>query len=96
MSHAEETADEFYRSLTGFEELAIKKEFREPISSLAKNDPPAFARALVMVHRTRGGDTVRDAYQHAMTLPTGVVNEDYFAEPPDDGDGDEGDDLGEA
>lgn len=93
MSATDQTADEMFNSLTGFDEIAIKKEFRSDVYALGKEDKAAFMRALIFTGHRRGGAKDSEAYKAAMDLPQSEVV-DYFAAEPD-GDA-EGDDLGEA
>lgn len=55
------------RSLTGFDQLAIRERFRAKVDDLAQDDM-MFARALLFIHLMRGGAKSADAYSQAMCL----------------------------
>lgn len=81
----DQTVEELADSLTGFDEIAIKKAFGAPFASLAPNekgqggDVFQFLRSLVFVHRRREGETDVTAYNSAQAMTTSEVN-GYFAE----------------
>lgn len=76
----------FLDTLTGFDELAIKRAFSAPIGDL---DKVALLRGLAFVHiRRETGAKDSDAYRQAMELPQGVLG-DLFADE-DDIEADEG------
>jgi hypothetical protein len=81
----DQTVEELADSLTGFDEIAIKKAFGVPFSALAPNekgeggDVFQFLRSLVFVHRRREGENDVTAYNAAQNLTTSEVNT-YFAE----------------
>lgn len=81
----DQTVEELADSLTGFDEIAIKKAFGVPFSALAPNeqglggDVFQFLRSLIFVHRRREGENDVTAYNTAQSLKTGEVNA-YFAE----------------
>lgn len=81
----EQSADEFADTLTGFDEIAIKKAFGIPFSSLApdekgsRGDAFQFLRCLIFVHRRRQGDNDITAYNAAQNLVMGDVVH-YFAD----------------
>lgn len=83
--HSDQTVEEIADSLTGFDEIAIKKAFGVPFSSLAPDpkgqggDVFQFLRALAFTHRRREGDNDVTAYNTAQGLTTAEVN-GYFAE----------------
>lgn len=85
MSLCDQTVEELGESLTGFDEIAIKKAFGMPFASLAPNengqggDVYQFLRAMVFVHRRREGDNDVTAYNTAQAMTTGEIN-GYFAE----------------
>lgn len=74
-THAtDSTADDFFMSLNGFDELAIAKEFKTSIGDLRQGDEPlSFLRALAFVHRRREGDKDSAAYTAVMTLTIAEV-----------------------
>lgn len=83
--HCDQTVEELADSLTGFDEIAIKKAFGVPFSALAPNEKGVggdifqFLRSLIFVHRRREGDNDVTAYNAAQAMTTGEVN-GYFAE----------------
>ncbi|MCA1984793.1 hypothetical protein [Nocardioides nematodiphilus] len=86
MSKTELTADEFFNSLNGFDEIAIKKFFGVPINGLSgtkekEGDPMQFLRALVFVNERRSGMNDHQAFEAAQTYSIQDINENYFAEP---------------
>lgn len=91
MSATDLTANGMFESLNGFDEIAIKKEFRFDVYTLAKEDKAAFMRALIFVDQRRDGLKDSEAYKAAMDLPQSRAVE-YFASEPEG----EADDLGEA
>ena len=74
-------AQEFYESLTGFDEIAVSKAFGAVISAFAEQDPIRFGRALMFVDLRRQGFKDVDAYQRAMNSTNGEST-DYFADDP--------------
>lgn len=52
----EMTADEFFETITGFEEIAIASRFGAELTDLAQHKPLMFIRALVFAAEARGGD----------------------------------------
>lgn len=79
--------EEFFRTITGFDEIAIAKLFGEDVAAL-RDKPFRFTRALVFVDKRRGGLKDGPAYTAAMDLTMGDL-EDYFPEPVDELDPDE-------
>jgi len=72
----EQTVEEFAESLTGFEEIAITKQFGGELDSL----PGSMAgRAMVFTDLVRSGAAVDDAYRQSMEMGLKAVNK-YFAE----------------
>lgn len=70
------TAEGFAETLTGFEEIAITKQFGKEVSDL----PGTMAgRAMVFTSLTRDGLSADDAYKGAMEMPLKTVTE-FFAE----------------
>ena len=84
-THAtDSTADDFFMSLNGFDELAIAKEFKTSIGDLRQGDEPLnFLRALAFVHRRREGDRDAAAYTTVMELTIAQVVK-YFTTRDDD------------
>ena len=79
MSAHEMTAEEFLDSLTGFDEMAIKKAFGDTITNLSSNDQMMFARALVFIAKRREGLADGPAKNAALEMTFGEVTR-YFAE----------------
>ena len=73
------TAEEFFESLTGFDELAIKKAFGVPVTKLPDVDAMEFARALVFVAKTRDGMSAVDAKHASLSMTIGEVT-GFFAD----------------
>jgi hypothetical protein len=82
---SDQTVEELADSLTGFDEIAIKKAFGVPFASLSPNekgeggDVFQFLRTLVFIHRKREGDNDVTAFNAAQALTTAEVN-GYFAD----------------
>lgn len=100
----DQTAEDFFASLNGFDEIAVAKAFGEDITELRKT-PLMFLRALVFVHQRRtelaaANAKTRDteAKDMAMRMTVGELTDSYFPEPegdeidPDDPDTDQGKD----
>jgi hypothetical protein len=81
MSICEQSADEFFLSLTGFDEIAIAKMFAADISELRER-PFTFLRALAFVHQRRHGLVDRDAHEAAQQLTIAELG-DYFTDAAD-------------
>lgn len=77
----ETTAEEFFESLNGFDEIAVARAWGAEITTLAETKPTTFVRALVFTHRRREGDADETAKTFAMTLTLKECNA-YF-EPED-------------
>lgn len=73
------TAEEFFESLTGFDEIAVARAFGEKPIRLSDTDAMAFARCLVFVARRREGMSDADAKNAALSATVREVNE-FFAE----------------
>lgn len=102
----DQTADEFFLSLNGFDEIAIARAFGQDISDMVNQEQPdrarpfMFIRALVFVHKRRTSEPkIKDAqaFDQAMRMPQAELQE-YFADDeaddldPDDPDTDQGKD----
>lgn len=59
--------DALARSITGFDQLAVRTRFRSTIADLAADDM-MFARALLFISLMHGGAKEVDAYQNAMLV----------------------------
>lgn len=78
------TLQETYDSLSGFDEIAIRREFRETVAQLVDGeDRTRMQRALVFIDLRRGGATDAEAYEQAMGAPWAEIR-DYFASEPVD------------
>lgn len=76
------TTEQMSDSLTGFDEIAIKKFFGAPVSILAGNqenpgDPMQYLRSLVFVAERRDGKNDNEARNIAQSLTIKEVT-DYF------------------
>lgn len=90
MSAGQHAAGDLFASLSGHDEVEIRKEFREDVYRLAKEGPATFTRALIYVAERRDGHSVGIAYGTAMNLPQAEVT-DYFTDEAEE----VGVDLGE-
>lgn len=79
MAQTELTAEDMFKSLTGFEEIAVSRSFGEDLSTL-REKPFTFMRALVFADRRRQGLNDHEAREYALGMTLGQV-EEYF---PDD------------
>lgn len=82
MSNTELTAEDFFKSITGFDEIAIQKTFGTSFVDL-RNDQFRFLRALVFVDLRRDGKKDAEAYTEVMNLGIGQVDA-WFAEAADE------------
>lgn len=80
MSRTELTAAEFAESITGFDEIAIAKQFQSDLYELGHTKQ---ARALTFVHFRRDGQSDVTAYDSCMGLTVKQVTE-FFADEPDE------------
>jgi hypothetical protein len=90
----EETGEDFFLTLNGYDEIAVAKTFGSDVVTLQGQQPLTFLRALVFIHQRRDGRKDPDAKAAAMTCTLQGLN-DYFADPapeidPDDPDTDVG------
>lgn len=76
------TMTDVVKSLTGYDEIAIAKEFGHDFEVIL-NKPLVLGRALIFVEKRRDGLTDKDAKKAAMNMRLGDVD-DYFAEEEDD------------
>lgn len=86
MSTSEMTPGEMYKSLNGFDAIAIATHFGRKLGQLradAETDGETFVQALAFVDQRRQGLSDKDAWQAAMGLSMGEL-EDYFAMPEDE------------
>ena len=82
------TLSEAVNSLTGLDEVAISKHFYRDWGVLSAESPTMFARALVMVGKTRQGVAANEAKTAALALTIKELNT-YFEPEPEEVDGDE-------
>lgn len=76
------TMTDVCNTLTGYDEIAITKEFGRDFAVLV-NYPTSLGRALIFVLNRRDGLTDKEAKRAAMEMRLGDVN-DYFADEADD------------
>lgn len=79
MSTVEQTAEEIFDSVTGFDEIAITQAFGCPVVKLAQEDASMFGRAMVFIAKRREGASDDDARAAALAMTTKEFTE-YFAE----------------
>lgn len=79
MSANDLTAEEFFESLSGYDEIAVTKHFGRTVVALSREDEMAFARALVFVAKRREGLTDSEAYNAALGATVREVSQ-FFAE----------------
>lgn len=84
MGQVQQTAEEAFDSLTGFDELAIAAQFGRTVTQLAEQDPTMFGRALVFVVKRRDGASDGEAKDAAFEMTLKDLNENFFATPSDD------------
>ena len=80
MSEIDQTAEEVFDSLTGFDEIAIAHHFGSTVADLAENDTSMFGRALVFIVKRREGATDDEARNAALGMTMREYNNDFFAE----------------
>lgn len=81
------TVNEVVESLTGYEELAVEKQFGDELGDLS---PLKLMRALAFVLQKRAGKNDVDAKKAAMAMTQAQVTDAFSDEDDDEGD----DDLG--
>ena len=77
MSKKKITANELSKSLTGFDEIAIKQKFGVSLNALIQYDQTQFLRALVFVLRRRDGKLDAEAFHIAQSLGLGDVQAEF-------------------
>lgn len=77
----EEAVETAMRSITGFDEIAIEQAFGSSFSDLS---PTMTTRSVIFVLERRRGSTDAQAYQTAMRLGLGQVDDYPFAASGDD------------
>lgn len=70
MERLKVTSEELFESLTGFDEIAISQQFGSTPTDLPGT---LLARALIFIAQRREGVSDSEAYQSAMSLPTGEL-----------------------
>jgi hypothetical protein len=75
----DQTAEQVFDSVTGFDELAIAQHFGRTISELAEKDPSMFSRSLVLVAKRHDGATDDEARNAALGMTFGELQA-FFAE----------------
>lgn len=70
-------ADEFVRSLNGFDDIAIEQAFKMPFT---KMDEMRGARALLFVKNRRDGMSDFDAFKNAMEVTLGELGDIFETE----------------
>lgn len=80
MSTIEQTAEQVFDSVTGFDEIAIAQRFGRTIADLAQGDASMFMRSLVFVVKRREGANDEDAWKDAMGMSTKDTLTGFFAE----------------
>ena len=75
------TMTDVVNSLTGYDEIAITKEFNRDFAVLLEY-PTTLGRALIFVLKRRDGLTDKEAKKAAMEMRLGEVN-DYFEDESD-------------
>ena len=83
MSADKVTIGDMLESLTGFEELAITKNFDADIATLLATQATMAGRALVFIDRKRKGLSDPEAKKASMEMTLKTVD-DYFAEDEDE------------
>lgn len=79
---SELTAEDFFRTITGYDEIAVSRAFKEDIAALRER-PFRFIRALAFIAERRDGAKDSIAYAEVMNMTVGDL-EEYFAEPVDE------------
>ena len=90
-TRTDQTGQQIYDSLTGFEELAINRAFKAPVEQLEKT---MLGRALVFILNKRDGMKDSEAKEAALALTISTLNNEIFKaddDPESDGE-DEGKD----
>lgn len=83
MSQIDQTAEQVFDSVTGFDEIAISTHFGRTVQELAEKDASMFGRALVFVVKRREGLADDEARNAALGLTFGEFQA-FFAEPSEE------------
>jgi hypothetical protein len=78
VSQSDQTAEQVFDSVTGFDEIAISQHFGRTVMEMAEKDPSMFVRALIFVAKRREGATDDEARNAALEMPFKEYS-DYFA-----------------
>ena len=84
MAQIDQTAEEVFDSITGFDEIAVATHFGHTVQALAETDASMFGRALVFVVKRREGLDDVKAREAALGLTLKECNEGFFAEPSEE------------
>lgn len=79
MSQIDQTAEQVFDSVTGFDEIAISQHFGRTVQELAEKDASMFGRSLIFVVKRREGATDDEARNAALGLTFGEF-QTFFAE----------------
>lgn len=80
MSVIDQTAEQVFDTVTGFDEIAIAQHFGRTVQELAEKDASMFGRALVFVVKRRDGASDDEARNAALGMTFGEFQA-FFAEP---------------
>jgi hypothetical protein len=83
VAETELTAEDYVKSLTGFDEIAIARAFDGADMSALSKRPSTLLRACVFVDQRRKGLRDPEAYQAALTLTLDEL-EQYFPDAEDE------------
>lgn len=83
MSQIDQTAEQVFDSVTGFDEIAIAQHFGRTVMELAEKDASMFGRSMVFVVKRREGASDDEARNAALALTFGEF-EKFFAEPSEE------------
>jgi len=75
-----QTHEEVFDSITGFDEIAITTHFGHTLGELTVTDSSMFVRALIFVVKRREGLDDVKAREAALALTLKECNEEFFAE----------------
>lgn len=76
------TAEEVFESMTGHEELYIKKRFGREAEDLAETSPIRMMRSLAFILEVRAGKDHKDAYDFVMNAKQKDITELFAEEDP--------------
>lgn len=84
--HAKPTAEDAFNSLTGFDEIAIEKRFGLSDYTTIESQSGKWMRAMVFVLKRREGLNDLDAYNAAMSMSLGELNDQFATDDETDRD----------